>query len=159
MMCYDSQWWCEVCCLNMFKLTSKLKYYIWSQSIFVPGIIQTLESGHCHANGVDLNSTNPLWRGINSQGNVHLCVSSWKFIRIIQKTLFFAKFRHEIPTSNIFSQFVDGRWNSIEFIRDPIWSAALKVQALASASVERRYGCSPEDMTMAGLQNALELRI
>lgn len=32
------------------------------------------------------------------------------------------------------------------------------VQALASASVERRYGCSPEDMTMAGLQNAPTLQ-
>lgn len=32
------------------------------------------------------------------------------------------------------------------------------VQALASASVERRYGCSPEEMTMAGLQNAPTLQ-
>eukprot|EP00913_Durusdinium_trenchii_P020357 g19123.t1 len=41
------------------------------------------------------------------------------------------------------------------------WKADLAtqmVQALASASVERRYGCSPEDMTMAGLQNAPTLQ-
>lgn len=148
---------------KQFKLTSKLKYYIWSHSIFAPGIIQTLESGHCHANGVDLNSTNPLWRGINSQGNAH-------FVYVILKIhqnhpenqwhlFFLPNFDMKFLPAIFFSQFVDGRWNSTEFIRDPIWSAGLKVQALASASVERRYGCSPEDMTMAGLQNALELRI
>jgi len=32
------------------------------------------------------------------------------------------------------------------------------VQSLASAAVERRYGVSPEDMTMAGIQNAPTLQ-